>query len=130
MAVPQQPNPPQHPPKIEYVDRPDLIETFVDTIHNVTFDGATVRAELAVTRFDEGTGAAPAVAKQYPACRLVLRPDAAVDLFVRLQRLIALMEQRGIVRREQPKPPQAEKAPDALENPLGTAGAKAPAPKH
>ena len=129
MAVPQQPKPPQQP-KIEYVDRPDLTETFVDTIHNVTFDGATVRAELAVTRFDDGTGGAPAVAKQYPSCRLVLRPDAAVDLFVRLQRLIALMEQRGIVRREQPKAPPAEKAPDALENPLGTAGAKPPGPKH
>ena len=127
MAVPQQPNPPQQQPKIEYVDRPDLTETFVDTIHNVTFDGATVRAELAVTRFDDVGGAAPAVSRQYPACRLVLRPDAAVDLFVRLQRLIALMEQRGIVRREQPKAPPAEKAPDALENPLGSAGAK---PKH
>ena len=130
MAVAQPPKTPQQP-KIEYVDRPDLIETFVDTIHNLTFDGATVRAELAVTRFDDASGAAPAVAKQYPACRLVLRPDAAVDLFVRLQRLIALMEQRGIVRREQPKaPPQAEKAPDALENPLGTAGAKTPGAKH
>ena len=119
-------------PRTEYIDRPDLTETFVDNVRHVTFDGATVRVELAVTRFEETSGAAPAVAKQYPASRLVLRPDAAVDLFVRLQRLIALMEQRGIVRREQPKqeakPADTPKPADALENPLG----KAPKanPKH
>jgi len=108
--------PPQ--PRTEYIDRPDLIETFIDNVRHVTFDGATVRVELAVTRFEETAGAVAAVAKQYPASRLVLRPDAAVDLFVRLQRLISLMEQRGIVRREQPK---QEKPADALENPLGKA---------
>jgi len=102
--------------KMEYVDRPDLIETFIDNVRHVTFDGATVRVELAVTRFEEASGGAAAVARQYPASRLVLRPDAAVDLFVRLQRLIALMEQRGIVRRDQPK---QDKPADALENPLG-----------
>jgi hypothetical protein len=119
MAVPPQ-------PKLQYVDRPDLVETFVDNVRTVTFDGATVRAELCVTRFDEGAAQA-ATAKQYPAARLVLRPDAAVDLFMRLQRLIALMEQRGIVKRDQPKAEPAS-APDALENPLGK-GVKAPDPK-
>ena len=119
MAVPQQ-------PKTEYIDRPDLPETFVDNVRHVTFDGATVRAELGVTRFEESTPPTPAVAKQYPTCRLVLRPDAAVDLFVRLQRLIALMEQRGIVRREQPK---SDKPADALDNPVAAAP-KAQNPKH
>ena len=115
MSQPQQ-------PKMEYVDRPDLGETFIDNVRHVTFDGATVRVELAVTRFEEtAPGASAAVARQYPASRLVLRPDAAVDLFVRLQRLIALMEQRGIVRRD---PPKQDKPADALENPLGK-GAKA-----
>ena len=126
MAVDHQPKNAPQQPKTEYIDRPDLAETFVDNIRHVTFDGATVRAELAVTRFEEFTPPTPAVAKQYPVSRLVLRPDAAVDLFVRLQRLIALMEQRGIVRREQPK---QEKPSDALENPLGAAP-KAPGGKH
>ena len=121
MAVPQ-------PPRTEYIDRPDLAETFIDMVRYLTFDGATVRAELGVTRFEEPPPGTPAVAKQYPACRLVLRPDAAVDLFVRLQRLIALMEQRGIVKREQPKKP-GEKPADALENPLGS-GATSGEAKH
>ena len=110
MAVPAQ-------PRIDFVDRPDLVETFVDSVRNVTFDGATVRAELCITRFEEGGAPEAAGAKQYPAARLVMRPDAAVDLFIRLQRLIAHMEKRGIIRREQPK--AAEKPGDALENPLG-----------
>ena len=114
MAVPQQ-------PRTDYIDRPELSETFVDMIRYLTFDGATVRAELGVTRFEEPPPGGPAIAKQYPVCRLVLRPDAAVDLYVRLQRLIALMEQRGIVKREQPKN-SAEKSADALENPLGSGG--------
>ena len=106
--------------KTQYIDRPDLVETFVDSIRNVTFDGATIRAELCVSRFEEPTPPASVVVKQYPASRLVLRPDAAVDLFVRLQRLIALMEQRGIVKREQPKQPPEKSAEGALESPLGT----------
>lgn len=117
----------QQQPKPDYIDRPDLTETFVDNVRYVTFDGATVRAELGVTRFEEAAGQPPARAKQYPAARLVLRPDAAVDLFVRLQRLIALMEQRGIVRREQTRPDA--KPGDALENPLGS-GPKPAEGKH
>ena len=114
-------------PQVEFVDRAELAEVFVDSIRNVTFDGATVRAEMCVTRFEEGTAPGSAAAKQYPASRLVLRPDAAVDLFVRLQRLIALMEKHGIVKREAPKP--QERPGDALENPLGTgAGARDPKP--
>ena len=122
MATPQ-------PPKAEYIDRQDLTETFVDMVRYVTFDGATVRAELGVTRFEEAGPGTAAVAKQYPSCRLVLRPDAAVDLFVRLQRLIGLMEQRGIVKREQPKGP-SDKPADALENPLGSASGAGETKQH
>ena len=122
MAVPEQ-------PKSLYIDRPNLIETFVDTIRHVTFDGSTVRAELGVTRLEEASAKTPASAKQYPACRLVLRPDAAVDLFMRLQRLVALMEQRGIIKREQPRQQLQSKPADALENPLGEA-AKGTDQKH
>lgn len=112
-------------PQVDFVDRPELAETFVDSVRHVTFDGATVRAEMCVTRFEEGTAPGAAAARQYPAARLVMRPDAAVDLFVRLQRLIALMEKRGIVKREAPKPP--ERPGDALENPFGTgAGVREP----
>jgi hypothetical protein len=81
-----------------------------------------------VTRLEEGAAQA-AVAKQYAAARLVLRPDAAVDLFMRLQRLIALMEQRGIVKREPPPKTEAAAPAEALVNPLGT-GAKPPGQKH
>src|SRR5688572_20227732 len=108
--------PPQ--PKIQYVDRPELNETFVDSVRNVTFDGATVRAELCVTRFDEPASTAAAAGRQSPVSRVVLRPDAAVDLFMRLQRLLAFMEQRGIIKREAPPQAAAGTPGEALANPL------------
>lgn len=115
MAVPAESKP-------QYVDRPDLVETFIDSIQHVTFDGATIRAELCVTRVEEPAQSAKPSSKRYPASRLVLRPDAAVDLFLRLQRLIALMEQRGIVKRQEPKQKAGEAAEESLPNPLGATG--------
>ena len=110
-----QPNNPQP----QFVDRPELSETFADTVRHVTFDGATVRAELCVTRVQDGSGGAQNT-KRYPTARIVMRPDAAVDLFIQLQRLVAMMEQRGIIKR-QPRPNAAEtESAASLENPLGS----------
>ena len=113
-------------PKKQYVDRADLTEVYADSVRNVTFDGSTIRAELCVTRLEESTPPAPAIAKQYPICRVAMRPDAAVDLFVRLQQLMGWMEQRGLIKRQPPasSPPSSPTQPPAegaLVNPLGTA---------
>lgn len=117
-------------PKRQYVDRVDVTETFADSVRSVTFDGATVRAELCVTRLEDSTPPTAAVAKQYPACRVVLRPDAAVDLFVRLQQLVGLMEQRGLIKRQQPtNASRQQPAEGALANPLGK-GSKTPGQKN
>ena len=104
----------------QYVDRPDLPETFADSVKYVTFDGATVRVELCVTRVEDGASAAARSSRRYPVSRLVLRPDAAVDLFIQLQRLIATMEQRGIIKRQAPAKPAGADAATSLQNPLGT----------
>ena len=109
-------------PKKQYVDRVDLTETYADSVRNVTFDGSTIRAELCVTRLEEATPPAAPIAKQYPVCRVAMRPDAAVDLFVRLQQLMGWMEQRGIIKRQQPASSSTQPpAEGALVNPLGTA---------
>jgi hypothetical protein len=41
----------------------------------------------------------PPTGKKYTACRLVLPPLAALDLVNKLQQLVALLEQQGIVKR-------------------------------
>jgi len=109
-------------PKKQYVDRADLTEVYADTVGNVTFDGSTIRAELCVTRLEESKPPAAAIAKQYPTCRVAMRPDAALELFARLQQLIARMEQHGLIKRQQPaSSPKQQPVEGALVNPLGTA---------
>src|SRR3954463_2074803 len=91
MAVSQ-----QTPTKITHVDRPDLGETFADSVHSMVWDGQTVRVELCVTRYPDAPSAA-AEAHRYPVCRLVLTPQAVADLSNRLQQTMLVLMQSGIL---------------------------------
>jgi hypothetical protein len=88
----------------QFVDRPDLDETFSDSIRSVTFDGQTMRLMFCATRLDQPKQTDPPAAKQYPVCRLVLTPPAAVDLFNKLQQLMSIMEKSGVIKKEQIPP--------------------------
>jgi hypothetical protein len=78
----------QQAPKAHHVDRPDLPETFADSIRSMVWDGQTLRVELCVTRYPEDPSSPGAEAKRYPAARLVLTAPVATDLFNRLQQMI------------------------------------------
>ena len=81
---------PQRPAvTLRYLDRPDCLETFADSISGLSFDGQTLRLEFAVTRMDDVKPDAPATGRRYPVCRLVLQPIAAVDLINRMQQVAA-----------------------------------------
>ena len=92
------------PNQVQEIDRPELTETFVDSLGNGSFDGQTARLTLSVTRLDPISPSKPPTAKRYPACRLVLPPDAVIALFNQLQQLIGVMEQHGLVKRENGQP--------------------------
>ncbi|RPI75387.1 MAG: hypothetical protein EHM45_15130 [Desulfobacteraceae bacterium] len=83
-----------------FVDRPDLDETFADSIRSLTFDGQTMRIMFCTTRLDQPKQTDQPLAKQYPVCRLVLTPPAVVDLFNKLQQLMSVMEQSGVIKKE------------------------------
>jgi len=83
---------------IRYVDRPDLAETFADSVTGLLFDGQTLRIEFGVTRVDEVKANAPLSGRRYPACRVVLTPTAAVELINRMQQIAAALTQAGVVR--------------------------------
>ena len=83
---------------IRYVDRPDLVETFADSVTGLIFDGQTLRIEFSVTRLDEVKPNAPITGRRYPTCRLVLSPITAVDLINRMQQIAAALTQAGVVR--------------------------------
>ena len=88
------------PEQLEHIDRPDLAEIFADSIGSGSFDGLTARLAFCVTRLDPVEPSRPPRGKRYPVCRLVLTPDAVVELFNQLQQLVGIMEQQGLVRRQ------------------------------
>jgi hypothetical protein len=83
---------------IRYLDRPDIAETFADSITGLVFDGQTLRIEFGVTRLDEMKPNTPITGRRYPACRVVLPPAAAVDLINRMQQIAAALTQAGVVK--------------------------------
>ncbi len=85
-------------PKIDYVDRTDLPETYSDSIQSVTFDGQSLRINFCVTRLDDMKPDKGATGKRYPACRLVLSPVAALDLINQMQRISAALTKAGVLK--------------------------------
>jgi hypothetical protein len=65
-------------PTIRQVDRPDVAETFADSVTNLIFDGQSLRIEFGVTRLDEVKPNAPITGARYTAwcCR---RPRPSIS---------------------------------------------------
>jgi hypothetical protein len=95
------------PEQVQDVDRPDLTETFVDSMALSTFDGTAARLTFCVMRMQEPQQGKPPQFKKYPACRMVLTPDATVELFNRLNQMMGALQKLGLVKIEPGKPPQA-----------------------
>lgn len=93
-------------PTIRYLDRPEIAETFADSVTGVVFDGQTLRLEFAVTRLDEIKPETPITGRRYPTCRVVLPPMAAIDLINRMQQIAAALTQAGVTRTA-PRPGEA-----------------------
>jgi hypothetical protein len=94
---------------IRYVDQPELGETFADSVNNVFFDGQTMRIEFGITRMDEMKQGQQLSGRRYPACRLVLPLNAAVDLINKMQQTAAALQQAGVVKTPPPAKPGSEK---------------------
>jgi len=86
---------------VRYVDRPECVETFADSINSVFFDGQTMRIEFGITRMDDMRKDQPLTGRRYPACRLVLAPAAAIELINKMQQTAAALQQAGIVRQSE-----------------------------
>jgi hypothetical protein len=83
---------------IRFLDRPEIAETFADSVTGLLFDGQTLRIEFSVTRLDEMKPNSPIAGRRYPACRVVLPPAAAVDLINRMQQIATALTQAGVVK--------------------------------
>jgi hypothetical protein len=88
-------------PTIRNVDRPEITETFADSITSLVFDGQSLRIEFGVTRLDEVKTNTAITGRRYTAARLVLPPAAAVDLINRMQQIGTALTQAGVTRQAQ-----------------------------
>jgi hypothetical protein len=91
---------PQVQLQLQYVDLPEVSETFADSVHRIQFDGQTLRLEFTVTRLDDHRPPATATGKRYPACRLVLSNAAAIDLMNRMQQITSGLLKAGVLKAE------------------------------
>lgn len=90
------------PPQYQYVDRPEVTETFADFVHRIQFDGQTLRLEFCVSRLDDQRSGAAATGRRYPACRLVLSASAAVDLMNKMRQITAGLVKAGVLKQDAP----------------------------
>ena len=94
----------RQPPKLRYQDRPDLFETFADSVGPWSFDGNTLRIEFMVTRLDPPKKDEPRSGRQHPVCRLALTASGAVELLNHCRQLTAALEKAGALTKTD-KPP-------------------------
>ena len=116
---------PDNQDQLRYEDRPDLLETFVDNVQRMDFDGRTLRIEFCVKRWDAPTQG-PRTGRSIPISRMVLDLEGAVDLFNKINSLQAALENQGVIRttgRTAPAAPPAE--PAAVAAPAPKAPVKA-----
>ncbi len=87
---------------IEYIDRLDVVETYADSLGVLQLRKDGVRIELCVTRPDLNSSTKKTKRQRFPAARLVLTPDAAMELLNHLNKMVNALEQE---QRAHAKPP-------------------------
>ena len=87
------------PMAVHFIDRPECLETFADSISGLFFDGQTLHVEFAVTRLQApGPAGEPTTGRRYPVCRMVLPPAAAIDLINKMQQIGSALTRAGVAK--------------------------------
>jgi len=91
-------------PELVHVDRPEISETFADSVWRLSFNGSNLRMEFVVARLDEPTPGLPIKGKALTSCRIVMPLSGMIDMAGKLQNLIAQLKEAGAVREVNPAP--------------------------
>ncbi len=85
----------------EFKDDPSVSEVYADRVCRVTADGSSTRVTLTISRPDlPSSGTASAAGHKVVAARLVLSPQATAELYNHLSKVVHLLEQKGVIKRE------------------------------
>ena len=74
-------------PKLRFSDRPEVHETFADSVRSISYDGQTLRLAFCVTRMDDEQSGPQVSGQQIPVARLVLSPRCIKELMDNLKGL-------------------------------------------
>ena len=91
--------------KFPLVHHHEVQETFVNQLGLFTFDGGTLRMELAVARMNEPKPPAQPTGERHIVARLVMSAPCAIDLINQMQLIAAQLAQAGLIKMERPPPP-------------------------
>lgn len=80
---------------LQYVDRPEISEAFADSIQSFTFDGAVLRIEFTVSRYEAPKLGGDPTGTRTTSCRLVLPPSGIGDLMNKMENLKAALIAAG-----------------------------------
>ena len=99
--------------QVAYVDRPEISETFADSIEKIGFENGLWKLDFCVTRLAEPKPNGIIPGKKLPACRLVLPANTGLELANKLKVILEMMEKQGMLKTIQPasivQPPQGGK---------------------
>ena len=99
---------PSSRPDLRYVDRENVSETLVDSLEQVSFDGATARIELVVYRVDKPKPGGKMTGQKVTACRLVLSLSSLMEITNRLNMFLKGLQQQEVIQ-PLPKTPPSTK---------------------
>jgi hypothetical protein len=85
------------PEELKYVERPDVGETYVDSLQSVMYDGNSLRMEFVVHRFGSPLPNGKANNRKLTAARLVIPLGGAINLTAQLNAIMGALEQQGAI---------------------------------
>lgn len=97
----------QLPVELQYVNRPEISETFADTPEKISIDGRTntLRMEFCVIRMDDPKpGSNKQTGKKYPVSRIVMPLTGFLDLLNKVTQMGQILQDRGLLQKNPPNP--------------------------
>jgi hypothetical protein len=92
----------------QFVDRPEVSETFADSVYSITSGAGVFALALTVTRSAQGQ---PPIFSRVLSSRLVITLPAAIDLHQRMGLMLAELQKQGQI--PPLKPPDVKSIPSS-----------------
>jgi hypothetical protein len=97
MAQSQQHPSAQQVTQLTYADRPEISETFVDSLWRVSFENMLLKMEFVVNRVDDPNPPATPTGRAMTACRIVIPITGMIEMLGKLQAIVAQLQAAGVI---------------------------------